>query len=528
MSYAQPVAPNAPAAAALEQREGLSGRMVNATLLSVLGQVLPLGMALLATPFVLRLLGPAQYGVFSLLTATLTYFVLAAGLGMGLASTRFASDALARGDEQEEVAVVWTTVLIAFVPSAVIAVALWFGAGHLAHLLHVPARLHYRAVVCFRIAAFAGMARIAANIFNTPQLARLKWSTYILVDAGANVLQVVLTPIVLLLWPNVIGALMVVCFAALAAALGQLALSARLQPALLRPRVRRSLARPLIAFGGGLAVSALANVPLTNAAQFLLAGLVSVREVAYYAVALSIASLLTVVPLALSAPLLPAVMQVRHNLPRLAQLYALALRLLSLWIVPAAALLLFAARPLISVWAGPRYGAKSTDAVYIMLVGVVLNVLDYGPQTLLEAHGRTRTIALVRLLELGPVIALTVILIKAFGVDGAALAWSLRFAIETVVFTVLAYRVTGLTPRALFSGGLRHAFALLVLFAPPGIAVLLGAKGAVVLGLALSFSAVHVVLTWRSVLTDRERDWVRGSLARRLPLGRLRWRARTA
>ncbi len=85
--------------------------MVSATALSVIGQVAALATSLIATPFVLRLISPSQYGFLSLVTSILSYVVLA-DLGMGMASTRFAADALARGDEEEEVAVVWMAMLV--------------------------------------------------------------------------------------------------------------------------------------------------------------------------------------------------------------------------------------------------------------------------------------------------------------------------------------------------------------------------------------------------------------------------------
>ncbi len=78
-------------------QSGLGRGLAGATGLSVIGQAASLGAALIATPFVLRLLGPAQYGFLALMTLLLTYLVLA-DLGMGMASTRFAADALARGD----------------------------------------------------------------------------------------------------------------------------------------------------------------------------------------------------------------------------------------------------------------------------------------------------------------------------------------------------------------------------------------------------------------------------------------------
>lgn len=503
----------APARADRSSASGIGRGMVSATALSLIGQVAALGTSLIATPIVLRQLGPAQYGFLSLMTGILSYLVLA-DLGMGMASTRFAADALARGREDEEVAIVWTAVAWTVTPGLVAAVALWLLAGDIAGVIHLPVALHEPAAICLRLAAVAGVARIAGNVFNTPQLARLSWTTYIIVNSGTSVAQVALTPLLLLIWPNVIVAGAVIAATSVIAAAGQFLFSYRVQPKLLPPRMRGAPTRSLISFGSAIVISGLVNVPLYNASQFLLARLVSVRQVAYYAVALTVASLLSVGPLALSSPLLPALTRARHNRADLTHVYRLAMRLLALWIPPVAVLLFFAAQPVLTLWAGTRYGVNSTDPFYIMLVGMVLSILDYGPQTVLEAHQRTRILARWRLLELIPHLIITYLLISAFGLIGAALAWSLRFVVETTVLSVVAWRLTRLTPAGLLSGGQRHGWSLLLLVTPPAVAFMLGVSPRAVFMIAVVSAALHVGDVWRAVLTIDERRRLRELLGR--------------
>jgi O-antigen/teichoic acid export membrane protein len=352
---------------------------------------------------------------------------------------------------------------------------------------------------------------------NTPQLARLSWRTFILVNSGTAVAQVALLPVVLLIWPNVIAAAALIAGTSLVATAGQFFFSRRVQPKLLPPRIHGAPTRALVAFGGALVISGLANVPLFNASQFFLARLVSVRQVAYYAVAFTVAGLLSVGPFALSAPLLPALTRARHDRATLERIYGLALRLLALWIPPAAVILFFAARPVLTVWAGPQYGVHSTDPFYVLLVGMILSVLGYPPQSILAAHERTRILARFRVLEILPHLAVTYVLIAAFGLIGAAIAWSLRFTVELIVFSVIAWRLTRLSPRGLLSGGCRHGLALLILTVPPAIAYALGASGPAVLGVALAAAAIHTGYVWRSVLSAAERERVAKSMQRILP-----------
>ncbi len=224
-------------------------------------------------------------------------------------------------------------------------------------------------------------------------------------------------PVVFLVWPNLVAAGCVTVGTSVLGAAGQFVFSRRTQPKLLPPRIHGAPTRQLVMFGGALLIFGLANVPLYNASQFLLAHLASAREVAYYAVALTVAGLLAVGPQALSAPLLPALTRVRHDWATLERVYGLALRLLALWIPPVTVILFFAARPVLTLWAGPRYGANSTDPFYIMLGGTILSIVNYVPQTALAAHQWTNLIARFRLCELLPFVAISYLLISSLRSD---------------------------------------------------------------------------------------------------------------
>jgi O-antigen/teichoic acid export membrane protein len=480
--------------------------MIGAAALSMTGQVAALATSLIATPIVIRLLGPAQYGLVALITTTLVYLGLAQ-LGMGMTSTRFASDALRRGDEQEEVAVVWTALLVTGVPLLILAAALWLLAGDVSTALHVPRHLHGAAVTGFRLAAVAALGRGAANVLNTPQLARLRFSTYVLVDSGSAVAQIAVTALVLIAWPSVVGAAAVLAAGALAAAGGQLYFSLRAQPRLLPPRLSRSLVRPILGFGGALIVSGLVTVPMYTAPQVLLAHFASIRAVAYYSVALSLATLLTVGPTALNQPLLPALTRTRGEPAEHARVYRLSLRLIALWVPPAAALLGFGARYVLAAFGGWRYADHSTVPFLIMLAGTVANVTIYPPSTLLEAHGRPNVIAKIRLGLLLPVLAISVWLVSTFGLIGAAVAWALRFPIEAAALSAYAWRVTGLSPGGLIGGGRAQLVALVILIAPPLALVIAGVPDAVVFAAAVPAAAAHLAYTWRRLLTATERGW---------------------
>src|SRR5437660_3257855 len=132
---------------------GLTSKVVRGSAWSVGGQGVTLLASLVATPFVIRLLGPEGYGVLALINVLIGYLAFT-DLGMGTASTRFGADASGRGDDkgENEVAVIWTSLCIAAVPSLLGAAALALLARPLAErLMHLPASLIGQAIIALRL-----------------------------------------------------------------------------------------------------------------------------------------------------------------------------------------------------------------------------------------------------------------------------------------------------------------------------------------------------------------------------------------
>src|SRR5450755_1947930 len=93
---------------------GLTSRVVHGSFLNLGGQGVTMLATLVATPFVIRLLGAPGYGVLALVHVLLGYLSVA-DMGMGTASTRFGSAAHARGDDEGEAAAIWSSLAIAAV-----------------------------------------------------------------------------------------------------------------------------------------------------------------------------------------------------------------------------------------------------------------------------------------------------------------------------------------------------------------------------------------------------------------------------
>src|SRR5580765_5486277 len=101
----------------------MTTKVVKGSLWTLAGQVLPLIATLVATPFNIWLLGSEAYGVVILVGLIPTYFSFA-DFGMGVASTRFGSEAYGAGDPRKEGELVRGAAFIALISSLFIAIPL--------------------------------------------------------------------------------------------------------------------------------------------------------------------------------------------------------------------------------------------------------------------------------------------------------------------------------------------------------------------------------------------------------------------
>ena len=113
------------------------------------------------------------------------------------------------------------------------------------------------------------------------------------------------------------------------------------------------------------------------------------------------------------------------------------------WALPGATFICAVAQPFFTAWAGPQFGRESTLPLYLLMGGVIFEIMSYVPYALLLALGRTDTIARSLLWLVIPYLFASALLIHRFGAAGAAAAWSLRTLTSVSVFSWFARRSTG-------------------------------------------------------------------------------------
>lgn len=491
----------------LRPTPGLTSRVVHGSLWNLGGQGVTMLATLVATPFVIRLLGPPGYGVLALVHVLIGYLSFA-DMGMGTASTRFGSIAHARGDDQGEATAIWSALVLAVVPATTVALMLALGARpFVEHGLRLPSYLLEPAVIAVRLAALGFVARAVAGVLNTPAVVRLRMDLVVLITSGTAVGQILLVPVVLYFGGGLTGAVEVVAGAALACAGLHALTGLRLLPPLRRPHISGEMLKPLARFGGALVVSTIAGTMLANLEKLILPRYASVQALAFYSVAFTLAYMPTQMPAALLQSLVPAFSRLQVNPDRtdLELLYRRALRGMLFWALPGAVFICAVARPFFTLWAGPQFGRESTLPLYLLIGGVVCEIMAYVPYAMLITLGRTDLIARIQLSLVLPYLVTSAFLIHQFGAAGAAVAWSLRALVSVTLFSRFAGRSSGLAFVPWPENRRDFAISIAILVVPVTLAAFLTPSMMVRVCVAAVAVVAYGVLMLMRVLTESER-----------------------
>ena len=428
-------------AAGAAGRAGERGRLVRDAALTI-GTRFGLAILIFATDIILaRALGPSAKGRFALV---LLYSQLAAtfvGLGMDQAiavvSARSATDARRAVAN----ALVWTAV----VGGAAVLASLWLygvpasdgGApsGPLATLLPNLSAAQ------FTIAAFAVPAELLFNLGLFVLLGRGRIAAYSAVRLVRRLTLLGLLVSTALVTRLDLAAALVLNLGSLGATLAAIAWAAR-RDGLLGGRPSTALLGEELRFGGRAVVGTLAERLQFRADAFIVNALAGVRATGIYSVTSGLAETLWYIPNALGVVMFSRAVDPKADAGRTAAVLTRTTLAVSLVLAVPAALL------------GPRfvrfvYGASFADAgvaLRLIIPGVVAYSVVAILSRYLTGRGRPGTGTLILLLGLGTNIAANLVLVPAYGINGAAAASSLSYGLTAVVIVVVFLRVSGRGP----------------------------------------------------------------------------------
>ena len=429
---------------------------------NLLGLVLPLGVAVLAIPPLVRGLGPERFSILTLAAAAIGYFGLFE-FGLGRALTQGVAQRLGTPEERDLPSFVWTALAILLLMGVIGAVALAATTTLLVtRVLNVSPAMQGEAVRSFYLLAFAlplvittgGLRGIMEAHQHFGMINALRIPLLAFTFAGPLLVlpfsRSLVPAIAVLVAARVIGWLLHAFFCAR-------------HYAYMRQRAPLSTrwVTPLLRYGGWTTVTNVVGPIMVYLDRFFLAAILPLAAVAAYVTPFELVTKLTVVSAAIFTAVFPSfAASVASDRDRMRHLYGRSVRAVLLAIFPVVLCTVALAHEGLRLWIGSVLPEESALVLQWLAVGILINAVAQAPYTALQGAGRPDLTAKLHLAEAPLYMAGLWLLTVRFGVTGAAIAWTLRVTVDTIALLFVARRTLGmpLVPQA----GLAWTFAAML------------------------------------------------------------------
>jgi len=480
---------------------------------NLLGQVAPAIAAVFTVPILIHGLGTERFGVLTLIWLVVGYFSIF-DLGLGRALTQLLAERLGRDDHASIPPLVWTALgmmgCLGLVGTGVAALL----APALQHGLKMPAGLRVETLHAIYLLALSVPVVVSTAGLRGVLEARQRFDLANVVRLASGVFTYV-GPVLALVFSHSLVAITIVLLAGrMVTWAAYLVMCARELPEL-RRRVAFDSAyvRPLLRVGGWMTVSNVVGPFLVYLDRFLIATLIGAAAVAYYVTPFEIVTRLLMLPWAFAGVLFPLIASTfAPNPDHSARLFSRGIRLILLTLFPFVLCAIAFAHEGLSLWVGESFAAHSEVVLRWLAVGVFANGIVQVPFATIQAAGRPDLTARIHLIELPLYVPTLWWMAHRWGIDGAAVAWTLRGGLDLAAQFVVATRllptrtwVSGAAARALAAAAFAAAAFAAAAFVPG-----LSSRVIVVVAALTAFGA----LGWTRMLDADDRAYIKGLATR--------------
>lgn len=405
---------------------------------SLLGLAIPLAVFLLTTPYLLARLGTAQYGIL-MLVMSLTAILGSLDFGLAAGGVREIGGALARGESTRLVRLLREYMsLFILVGLAVFGVLVLF-APQVSTLLATDEVLSKEeatrvvflvavSLLFYLLTAWASL--LPRTMERYPAIALIQVVSNIAAWGGAVAL-LALNPehglFLVVTWTTLLSGLVFLTF---------LIFSRQLLPGFsCRPATTFRETPGTFGYSLYASVGQLTATFTYHADKVLIAYFLGPEPVAYYAVAVNVASKLLSLGAAMANFVFPraVALSAGADQPALKSFYIRVSRYQLLVLAPLLAPAVTLAEPLLTLWLGPAFASQATPLLQILCLGYFLAVLSVVPSQIFNGLGNARIGAVFATAATVINIGGCIILLPIFGVIGAAVASLLGMA-QAIVF----------------------------------------------------------------------------------------------
>jgi O-antigen/teichoic acid export membrane protein len=406
---------------------------------NLMGAVIPALVALGTVPLVVKGLGDASYGVYSLVTAIVGYFAVI-DINVTAGSVKYIAEFSARRDSAKINETVFFGIVVYALLGIVGGLGLYFGAQYfVTRVFSVPPALIEEAVATLKVAALGFFIGQLQNYLQSVPQSLMRYDISSRVEIFFGTLVPILTVLVLMLG---YGLFEVILLRVATSAVNCLVLWRginRLLPGLEFRWPGKDVKRDLLGFSAYSFLSRFASLSYAYADKLIIGALVGVTALAYFTVASTLANRILGLTYRLSGVFFPAAsaLAASGELPRLNRIYLKATRYVVF--LNAAILVLVAvfAYDILLHWMNAEFARNGAIVLAVMALSQFIDSLTSLPSLVNDGMGHPRVSGMFALSRAAAGLLIVYLGVAGWGIAGAAwghLAASLLFTLAFLIY----------------------------------------------------------------------------------------------
>jgi O-antigen/teichoic acid export membrane protein len=381
-----------------------------------------------------RLIGPEDYGLYTLVFVTPTYAMLAINLGISYAAVRFPAKYVSEGSEPKAVSFLYSmTVFETLLAVAAVAILVPLSGLIATRLLNRPGLAPLIPLASLLLVGLALYNTITAGYQGLKMMDR---SAFLQVLEAAS--KLVLTLALLWLGFGLMGAVAGYTLSYVISGLVGLALVMVMYKRIM-PRGWLADLKDALRYSFPLFIAGIASGFISPYQVTLLAFFVVNAQIGGYGAASNITTLIVLFTYPIATALFPLFSSIGKDEGGLAETYEKSVRYSTIFVVPVVALIMALAYPITSAIYGRAYEFAGGYLALMVAQYVFVGLGSQSQAALLNGIGETRKSLMASMANSLAVIVVSTALIPFLGVYGAVVAT----VVGAATFVVVAWRIVG-------------------------------------------------------------------------------------
>jgi len=408
---------------------------------NLLGGVIPALVALATVPMVVKGLGDASYGVYSLVTAIVGYFAVI-DINVTAGSVKYIAEYNANRNHERISETVFFGLSVYGALGVVGALGLFFGAHFfVTHVFAVPHRLEAEAIATLRLAALGFFIGQVENYLASVPGALMRYDIAGRIEMLFGTCVPLLTVGVLMLGYGLFEVILVRVICSAVNCLVLWRTIRRLLPELSWRTPGATIRRELLGFSAYSFLSRFSTMSYAYADKLIIGSLVGVTGLAYFSVAAALANRILSLTYRLSSVFFPAAsaLAARGELERLGRLYLKASRYVVF--INASVLVLVAvfSYQILYYWMNPTFARTGQVVLSVMALVQFIDSLTNLPSLVNDGMGHPRFSGLFALARALVGLVIVYLGVAGWGIEGAAWGHLLASVLLSGAFVIVVH-----------------------------------------------------------------------------------------